>query len=331
MRRLVLALALLSACGDDDSGGGPIPIDELDGAAVNAACSFYVNCGLIDDVSTCRGLDLDIGFLDPSLRAAVDAGKVIYHGDKARACLGTLPGSCDRTDFDRNEGGSVCDQIFEGTVAGGGQCALDEECISQDCSVPACTEACCQGTCVGDAAPVLPKVGESCAMTFECENSFCDFTTDICTAYRQLGEACTSTSECAMGGCLNDVCTVLPDTGEPCVSTASGSQCRNLGDVCSTTTNTCVAFGLEGDPCLNERECSPLYECNASQVCTLRSTLGDTCDPQAFGCIDRSYCDETTLMCTAPKADGAACMNDEECTGDCDFNSNTCMTPPLCF
>jgi hypothetical protein len=328
MRRLVFAVALLAACGDD--GGGSIPLDELDGEAYSAACSFYVHCGLIDDLQTCRDLDLDIGFLDPSLRAAVEAGKVIYDGDKARECLSSLPLSCDRNAFERSDN-SACDEIFVGTLSAGAVCALDEECISQDCNVPGCADACCQGTCVGDAPPALPKVGESCATTFECADSFCDSATRICTAYRALGEACTGNGDCATGGCINNVCTALPGAGEPCVSTASGSQCQEIGYVCSSTSNTCVAYGLEGDPCLNERECSPLYECNASQICTLRSTLGDACDPQGFGCIDSSYCDETTLMCTAPKADGAACTGDAECIGDCDFNSMTCLTPPVCF
>lgn len=330
MRRLVLAVALLAACGDDGSSG-PIPIEDLDSTLVNAACGLYVNCGLIEDAATCRSLDLDIGFLDPSLRAAVDAGKVIYHGDKARECLGSLPASCDRTDFERSDD-SACDAIFEGTVAGGGQCAMDEECISQQCNVPGCPDACCQGTCVGDAPPVLPMVGQSCAMTFQCQDGFCDGQTQTCVAYRQLGEACTGSGQCGQGGCINNVCTRLAGPGEACnpVST-SGAQCADLGYTCSTATSTCKPYGLTGDPCLNERECSPLYECNASQVCQLRSTRGDVCDPQSFGCIDRSYCDATTLTCNEPKADGAACMEDEECSGDCDFDTNTCVTPPICI
>ncbi len=330
MRRLVLALALLVAC-DDDGGSGPIPIDELEGAFINAACNFYAQCGLIDDATTCRALNLDIE-IDPDVLAAVEAGKVIYHGDKARECLCIVGGSCDRTQFDRNPGSAACDEMFEGTVAAGGQCALDEECISQDCNVPACPDACCQGSCVGDAPPARPIVGESCAINNDCVASYCDFTTDICTAYKQVGEACNSSSQCATGGCVSSVCATLPGPGEPCNATASGTTCRDLGYVCSLSTSTCVPYGLTGDACVNERECSPLYDCDANQTCQLRSTLGDPCDPQSFGCIDNSYCDATTMLCTAPKADGAACTGDAECSSDnCDFPSNTCTTPPICI
>ncbi|HEY5922107.1 MAG TPA: hypothetical protein VIV11_10575, partial [Kofleriaceae bacterium] len=150
MRRLALVIAVLAACGDDDSGGGSIPIEDLDGALMNAFCNLYVACGLIDDTATCRSLDIDLA-TDPNVIAAVQAGKVIYHGDNARACLATLAGtSCDRNALDRGDP-EACDLMFEGTVAANGQCALDEECLSQQCDVLSCPDACCQGTCFGDA------------------------------------------------------------------------------------------------------------------------------------------------------------------------------------
>ena len=40
---------------------------------------------------------------------------------------------------------------------------------------------------------------------------------------------------------------------------------------------------------------------------------GDACDPQSASCIDRSYCEPATSKCTAPKADGAACTESQEC------------------
>ena len=334
MRRLALAIALLAAGTDDDGGSGPIPIDGLQNALVNTFCNVYVNCGLIDDVATCRMLDIDLE-IDKNVIAAVEAGKVIYHGDNARACLAALSGAgCEVNALNRSDNAAVCDLMFEGTVAADGQCAIDEECLSQQCNVTSCPDACCQGTCFGDAPPPRPRVGESCAMSFDCIDSFCDSTSRICTAYRQLGAPCTSDSECAAGACVVDVCTALPGPGEACTPSTSDPGCSHVGYVCSATTSTCVQFGLTGDTCATTRDCSPIYNCNTAGNCELRPTIGDPCnDTTSAGlCIDTSYCEPTSQICTAPKADGAMCAGSEECrSGECDFNTSTCITPPICI
>jgi hypothetical protein len=328
MRRLVLAIALLAGCGDD---GGPIDIDELQTAAISAYCNLYVQCGLIDDAATCRSIYTDLE-IDPSLIAAVNAGKVHYDPDKARECLNSISGSCDRNVFSRGDNNAACDETFTGTVAAGGPCAIDEECVSQSCDVQACPDACCQGTCTGDAPTPRPRVGESCATNYNCSGSFCDETTMICTAYRALGETCTSTSECAQGSCSNMVCTAYPGPGDACSSTTTLSPCGEIGYTCSATTSTCVAVGLTGDPCATARDCSPIYLCGTNGTCELRPTLGDACSDTTGGCIDHSYCEPTTMTCTAPKPDGQPCGSDRECSSNnCDATSNTCTTPPICI
>lgn len=335
MRRLVLIAVLAAACGGDD-GGGPIPIDDLDSAAVNVFCNFYVSCGLIDDLSTCRSLNLDIN-IDPDLVAAVHAGKVMYDADKARECLNGVALSCNRVEFNRNDtnNNAACDETFKGTVAAGGQCAIDQECISQQCDVPGCSMACCQGTCTGDTPPVHPTVGQACGTgsALSCDNSYCDYTAMLCTAYKANGAACQSSTECGQGTCVNQVCTALVAEGGACSSTTSTTQCELIGDYCSGTTMTCTKYGLAGDACTTGAECSPIYQCT-SGACALRPTLGETCSPNssATDCIDKSYCDGATLKCTAPKPDGAACQSDGECvSNNCDATSNTCLTPPICI
>jgi hypothetical protein len=324
MRRLVFAIAVLSACGGDD-----ISLDDLLDEARDESCSYYVSCGLIDDLATCRAL-YD-GNLDPDLLAAVDAGKVIYHGDKARECLDGINGdSCDRNSLFNNEAEAACDATFEGTVGAGGQCALDEECKSRDCNIPDCLEACCQGTCVGDA-PVLSGIGGACESSSDCSDGYCDFNTSTCAAYKPLGAACTSTGQCEVGGCVNQVCSTLPGPGEACGMTV-GSSCADIGYTCSTTSMTCVPYGLTGDPCTSTRDCSIFYTCGTTGTCQLRPRLGEACDPQTTGCIDNSYCEPATNTCTAPKPDNSPCMDDSECVSDnCDFTTNTCVTRPICI
>lgn len=330
MRRLAF-IAMLAACGGD--GGGPIDIDELEPAVVNAICNLYVNCGLVEDQATCKSLYTDVE-VDEDLIAAVKAGKVIYHPDKARECLNSVWGSCERNTLE-GEQSPACDETFEGTVAAGGGCAMDEECISQNCEVPGCTEACCQGTCVGDAPPVRPRAGETCDPDgIDCTESFCDVTTMICTAYRATGQPCESSSECASGVCSNQMCTALPGPNEACSSSIGFGLCNELGYHCSATTMTCVAYGLTGDPCTTDADCSPVYQCGANGTCELGPTLGEPCGtgPGESECVDRSYCEETTMTCTAPIADGGLCGSDSQCaSGNCDFMTNTCVTQPVCI
>lgn len=285
---------------------------------------------MIEDQATCRSLYTDID-VDADLLAAVEAGKVIYHPDKARECLNGLAGTCKRNGLVDTDDNPACDETFEGTVAAGGQCAMDEEWISKNCDLPGCTEACCQGTCVGDTPPVRPPLGEACGTsTGRCVNSYCDTTTMTCTALLAAGAQCTSSSQCTTGLCASQVCTELPGPGEPCGPSIGFGLCDELGYTCSMTTMTCVAYGLSGDPCTSESDCSPVYACGATGTCELGPRLGEACP--AGECIDRSYCEPATMTCTAPKADGMPCDENRQCASDnCDPMTATCTTPPICI
>lgn len=324
MRRFLAAVAVLAACGGDDDGG-PIEIDDLGGALVSAYCSVYVGCGLIDDYATCSSLDLDVE-IDADLVAAVKAGTIVYHEDLAGQCLGGIGGSsCERNRlFDEP---AACEQVFEGTVAAGGQCAIDEQCISHQCDVPACPDQCCQGTCIGDAPTPRPVLGESCATSTRCVESFCHQDTLVCTAYLALGATCNDTDECLTGVC-NGVCTALPTTGDTCMPATQEATCAKIGDICSQTTMTCVAVGLSGDPCTTRADCSPIYTCGASAMCVLGPRVGEACP--TGDCIDNSFCNDAG-MCQAPQADGASCTSNSECIGDCDDLSGLCATDPVCI
>jgi hypothetical protein len=330
MRNLVLMLALVAACSDDPSPTGVLAIDDLAGAFSAAACDQYVRCGLLEDAASCAGFD--DRRIDPNVIAAVQAGSVIFHPDDARACIDGLTASCDRDLFVRGGGSEACDAMFEGTVAAGGGCALSEECKSLDCDVPSCPDACCRGTCVGDAPAPWPRLGEACASVANpCSDGVCDQASGLCVAYRQTGEACASKTECGPdNACANSTCTPEPTTGESCTPGDSDRQCRNIGETCSASTSTCEPFGRTGDACNDVDRCSPqFYVCGADATCRLRPVRGEACDDQTE-CLDASYCDATTLRCTAPKPDDAACTSDRECESHvCD--ASICVTPAACF
>jgi hypothetical protein len=331
MRKLVIALLSIAACGPD-SGSGSIAIGDLGDALVSSYCDLYVRCGVVADQASCEqlfGTDVNV---DADIIAAVEAGKVIYHGDKARECLnGFFTGTCDRSMiFGNRSQPTACDETFEGTVGDAGICAIDEECISQDCVVPQCPDACCQGTCMGATAPGHPTVGQACGPAIPtCSNSFCDTTTLLCTAYIADGGACMSNSSCQTGLCdqTTHTCQTLVATGGACMNS---TQCKLIGDSCPQGTMQCTPVGGIGTMCGTTSDCQANLSCDGTQHCIARPTVGQSC-ATSTGCLD-SYCDTTTTTCTARKADGAACMTSSECiSSQCDTTSHTCTTDPVCI
>src|SRR5262249_25311405 len=159
----------------------------------------------------------------------------------------------------------------------------------------------------------VPHLGEHCSITELCVDSYCDTATMTCTAFLPDGAQCTSARQCESYACINAMCAPLVDTGHMCTTT---SACKQLNDVCSTSSMTCVPVGLTGAPCTTSSQCSSLYTCGTGGTCVLKPRLGETCDPQTSNCIDTSYCDTTTLKCTAPKADGQSCTSDRQCVSD---------------
>lgn len=330
MRKL-LVLIVMAACGPD-SGSGSISIDQLGNAIINEYCDLYVRCGVVPDVTACRkafGNDINI---DANLIAAVAAGKVIYDGDLARQCIDAAfaSGTCDRNlIFTNRNSPAACDLTFAGTVGDAGACAINEECISRDCSIPSCPNACCQGTCVGGTVPMRAPLGAACSSTIPCAEGYCDSTMMTCQAFLADGAPCSSSSSCLSGSC-NTTCQALVAEGGACTST---SMCRELGDSCTgAAAKTCSPLVGLGAACATSSDCMLTYACDATQHCAPRPMLGDACTG-AGTCSDGSYCDQTALKCTAPKADGTACTSSTECQSKhCDTGAtNTCITPPVCI
>jgi hypothetical protein len=333
MRTKLLLVLAIAACGNDDSGG-PATVHNIGSQIESAYCNMLVRCGLVDDAALCRSLNLDLN-VDPSLVAAVDAGKVTFDATKAQACLaGIASWSCDRTVVFANRWTPPeCSEIFGGTVADGGACGLSRECVSNVCTVPACPMGCCQGTCAtGTPSPPPGRVGDACP-NGQCYASYCDPTSMKCVALLPAGATCTTTSQCDMGltcagTCVSDGAAL----GGPCTPNST-TACANIGDTCSTTTSTCVAVGLSGDPCQIATDCSTIYTCNAGH-CALKPRVGETCSVQTSNgaCVDQSYCDPTTLKCTAPQSDGAPCTSGQMCaSNNCDQLMSVCTTPPVCI
>jgi hypothetical protein len=332
MRRFALALAfaLLSACSNDGTTGEPVGFDEFTDAFEDAICQWYLRCGVVEDVATCDLLGIERK-LDASLVAAVQDGSVIYQPDDAGTCLAEFAGrSCERRDlfytFDS------CELAFEGTVAEGGACAIDEQCISHDCDRQLCSEACCPGTCVGNTLVLRPHLGESCIERRDCIDSQCD-DNRICAPLLALGEPCNEGFDCVSGKCDGEPkqCVTVGGHGEPCVASApTDYECSELNDYCDPTSNVCVSFGRTGDACDEQHPCSTLYKCGSAGTCMLGNLVGDSCDGE-HECVDASYCDKTgSMTCVPPQPDGASCTEQAQCENTCDEGAGRCVTPPIC-
>jgi hypothetical protein len=318
------------ACDDSGGGGGPIPIEDLAAADRAYACNQAVRCGLVDDLITCdklRPITNATTLADPSVIAAVEAGLIGYDGNAASECLAGLTASCDRTAPLRNYP-AACDQVFTAKVADQGTCEISQECIGAYCSVT-CTTMCCPGTCIGATPPPpRPALGQSCMNNPSCIDSYCD-TTYTCVALVAPGGPCNGDQQCQVGSiCMAASCTQLASEGGAC---QTATDCRNIGDHCGSD-HTCARYALTGGLCPVGDECTPYDRC-VGGVCAHGPMLGDPCGATGQ-CVDASYCDQTTLMCTALLADGAGCMYSQQCkSGSCDTTTTpaTCAAIPVCY
>jgi len=333
MQMRALILAVVVACGDSGGGGGPIAIGDYAAAVRAYTCNQAVRCGIVDDLITCdklRSLQLSGSMADPSVIAAAEAGLIAYDGNAAAECLAGLTASCDRTALSRNTP-AACDKVFTGTVADQGTCGISQECIGAYCSISGvCTTQCCQGTCFGTTPPPpRPALGESCMNNPSCIDSYCDQTTYFCVALQPAGAPCNTNDQCQIGAiCTSTTCTLLSAEGGPC---QTAQDCRYIGDHCGAD-QTCARFALTGAMCPVGDECTPYDRCVAG-VCTHGPMLGDPCGATGQ-CVDASYCDQTTLMCTALLADGAGCMYSQQCkSGSCDTATtpSTCTAITVCY
>ena len=337
--RAMLVVAAVAGCGGH--GFGSVSIEDYASRVKQALCDRLVTCGEFPDTATCVNANIGFRFhLDPSVIAAVNAGTVKYDASKAGDCLSQVSAAgCDRTAEDTRVTPAVCDEVVAGTVAGGGACAIADECISLSCTLPANCPAgqCCQGTCNGDTPPVREvALGGTCTTNAQCAaGGYCDTTATAptCTALKVAGTACTNDNQCNYGlGCSGGACAVPPATGQPC---AQGIACRDLGAYCNSA-NTCTAVAPVGAACSATVLCSPYYTCDGTGHCATGPRSGQPCmTTGALQCFDdNTFCDATSLTCTPLLADGAACTTSSQCVNDlCTGTATamTCTTAPTCI
>jgi hypothetical protein len=279
-------------------GCGGVDLTDFQDESLDARCEYLTRCGLFPSETACQSYFAGRTAQSTSIVAAVDAGKVKYDEDLAEECIDAL------RDASCSQGASLdssCDDIFVGTVADGGACAFDDECVSGTCSITDCTDACCPGMCV-PSRPV-PKIGEMC--NFVCEDGAYCADDNTCHAELPVGAACADPFACVPGAYCADrttttsgTCKKLPATGEACVDI-----CGNIGDYCD---GTCKPVGQLGAVCSKDDACSFYYECDETM-----------------------HCAETPVPTLMPN--GATCSSSVQCQSHYCGNDNTCADVPECI
>ena len=314
--------AALAGCGEDS-----VSLNDLANAYEDAYCSRLVRCGRYVDAASCKeALQLSTA----EILASVNAGRTAYDGDKAAACLDALRGaSCDVTDADNRADVPACEEIFRGTVADGGVCFDDDECLSDSCSIPDCGMACCAGVCDPTVAITPPAaIGQSCLQVNCVDGAFCD-DADICIALLPVGSQCDGGGQCTYGLYCSEsgTCADAPGRGQPCPD----GECSDIGDRCDTAiaVPTCVALAKRGEACppgsAGLFACqSPLRCSETAMICEAPPAVGAAC---TFFCAAGAFCNDADV-CEAIKADGQPCTSSNECGNDsfCDLD----LTTPVC-
>ncbi|MCC7542428.1 MAG: hypothetical protein IT379_39790 [Deltaproteobacteria bacterium] len=353
--RLSLALALLSACGDDsssgapDTGPGPRPDGSTGGCTGNSECDDGVACtrDLCDD-ETGECVNLPEGpDCTPSCERNADC-------DDGVACTRDL---CD------DETGT-CINAPDGPDCRPPECRLNAECDDDiDCTNDVCDDE--TGECVN--VPIMDGcMSAECATAADCNDGVA-CTNDTCTSGRCSHAA--DASMCPRDGCMQNVqcdptmgcvgdarvcddgvaCTADscdPATG--CVFAPDDSLCPS-GNTCSTTEGcsggTCssAADCDDGDACTTD-QCSagrcvrPPVECDDGNQCT-----DDECNPADGRCTSTPHarlCDDGNGCTDGDRCSGGSCRSTPRscsdgnpCTADtCNPTSGACnstITPSI--
>lgn len=209
----------LSSCDGDD--GEPLALSAFSQTYADAACAVVFRCcapGSKEiaeaDPATCSA-DLQRWF-DGSVSVrtvAMAAGRVVYHGDRARRALDAYQRrTCAEIARESFLGERAWTEIFEPRVPIGGTCTDSFECVGGGCG---------NNVCVPDDR-LLVAAGQQCTydpgassglrpesvVTFDCEPGlFCDAEgSGTCRPLQDAGARCSSDDECWSNACDDGVC-----------------------------------------------------------------------------------------------------------------------------
>lgn len=312
---MMTALAMSTACGDDQRGASVFAYIEL---IDQANCAYLVRCGAMSSLEVCHQFRYYLPMYPCSRRPCsrgASGGMPMPRPD----CIARVAArSCDQTSLAARQLGC---HFYDGTLPDGAACSPGSECVSGECWAPACREACCQGVCVAAVAPVPAALGERCRFAPCVEGHCAD--SGLCEPVLVEGEPCLADSECGDGlTCAWDssgMCARLPGPGELC-----NRECRDVGTVCATFSRRCEP-SAEGSVCADSYGCGMGQLCDASSRCRMTvRRIGEPCSYpdgpcRAAGTICRRGEDDGSGLCQPLSVEGETCGHNRDCTsGWCD-------------
>lgn len=358
---LVLSVAGMGACGDDDGGGsGPVPLNQVQSSYVRAYCQLAMDCQFdsftalfAGDVDTCVDFMETMGGVDEGLEeiiASVNAGNTSYDAALARECIDAMESlSCEEA-YGSEEPAPECEDTFAGLLANGTDCTMDLECAGGWCD----TNATCPGVC-SDAVLIGGdcSMGDKCETGSECESGLCV----VNPGPLALGDPCTdSYRECGYGlwcdGAGNGVCENRAPVGAACDSPEQcehGLFCNGDGECAEIVLVDEVGAacgGFEYSPMCNiglGLACAAEYMDGVEYtVCVEMLSQGESCMEMdsmtevvtVLPCdmFAGLYCDmdfqNFTGVCAAKLAGGAQCDDDDQCQSDYCQMDGTCWEEP---
>lgn len=356
------ALATIAAagCGGGDGGGGPT-LDEFGSRNASTICEALIGCYGADIVELFVGPDCQRTFLSlwdqaqrPRLEEAIARGSVTYDASRADACLAAVAaagcGAIDRPSL------PDCEAALAGTIAPGGACSIDEECMGDSyCR----TDAACPGTCQARVAS-----GSACTSDAACQAGLrCAGGT--CQAPARAGAACEGPTMIQCAGGLLCLGASAGGAGMP----ARAGACRAidavrsaaLGDLCDPQSSegplcmaglSCALTGVSGgtmpvfeceseassggpchlgvpDPCPTGEFCDGVmpFMGDFDGTCTALPGSGEPC--QGGRCAEGLRCNAAST-CTPVSDVGGACSEGADCySGSCE--GGTCVEGMLCM
>lgn len=215
-RHLSLCL-LLAACG---GSGDAIPLNRLGTELATMACAQTFECCTSTEITdqfagfSVNGEPITTeeqcdsyftawfnAFATEQYQASIDAGRITYDGDRARACIDAAAGlGCSA--YSRVEAATyvACDEPFIiPQVADGAACSQSYECTSGYCSAGTCAPLPAAGDpCAGPCAHGLQCSYDATAMANTCQPLLAN------------GGACAGDSQCASNHCDGSMCTDRP-------------------------------------------------------------------------------------------------------------------------
>jgi hypothetical protein len=210
---IVCSLASVTAC--DGGSGDPVPLEQFGRRTGEVMCGKMADCctaaEFMDEVgvaneSACNALfgGFIDGFLTPVLIESVEAGRLVYHGERFAACLDAMAAlSCADLQESMAEDLAFagCEDPFEGLVVDGQQCANDVDCVSDYCRGDSVDFEGNRelGTCGHKPGAGEPCDGDECS-----GDAWCDRTsgTPTCRAPLPDSSECSVDDQCQSGHCL---------------------------------------------------------------------------------------------------------------------------------